>query len=89
MKENDEMMQETGRDLKRLNAKKPASFIIGLALYGGTLGLLFILPLVAGAYLGKWLDSLAAAYSSRWTVSFILIGIAVGFFNVTHFIKRH
>jgi ATP synthase protein I len=37
---------------------------------------------VGGAYLGRWLDSLASGYSIRWTVSLILLGVMVGMINV-------
>jgi Putative F0F1-ATPase subunit Ca2+/Mg2+ transporter len=40
-----------------------------------------VLPVVAGAYLGRWLDSLVAGYSVRWTVSLILLGVVVGAVN--------
>jgi len=55
--------------------------------YLGTLGLLLVLPAVGGAYLGHWLDSLAAGYSIRWTVSLIVLGIALGAFNVYFFLR--
>ena len=54
----------------------------------GTLGLLFVLPVVAGAYLGRWLDSLAAGYSIRWTLSMIFLGVIIGAINVYFFIRE-
>jgi len=62
--------------------------LIAQTVYLGTLGLLFVLPVVGGAYLGRWLDTLAAGYSTRWTVSLILVGIGVGVFNVYLFIRE-
>jgi len=51
---------------------------------------LFVLPIVVGAYLGSWLDSLVAGYSVRWTVSLILIGVFVGMVDVYLFVReRH
>jgi len=41
-----------------------------------------VLPIVAGAYLGSWLDSLMAGYSTRWTLSLLFTGVVVGTFNV-------
>jgi ATP synthase protein I len=55
--------------------------------YLGTLGLLLVLPAVGGAYLGQWLDGLAAGYSIRWTVSLIVLGVALGAFNVYFFLR--
>lgn len=69
-------------------AEREKSTLIGQTIYIGTLGLLFVLPVIAGAYLGRWLDSLVAGYSIRWTVSLILVGVFVGAFNVYLFIKE-
>jgi ATP synthase protein I len=42
---------------------------------------------VLGAYLGRWLDTLASGYSVRWTVSLIVLGITVGGYNVFRFLR--
>jgi ATP synthase protein I len=88
MNERDKLLADTARDVQRLEdkARRPAT-LIGIAFYGGTVGLLFVVPIVAGAYLGRWLDTLAAGYSVRWTISLIVLGIALGFFNVYRFLK--
>jgi len=49
-----------------------------------TIGWLFVIPVVAGAYLGKYLDTRFASEIS-WTITLIVIGIAVGIYNVWHF----
>lgn len=84
----DKLIRHTRRDIERLKNKAftPTTWI-GILLYGGTLGLLFVVPIVAGAYLGRWLDTLAPGYSVRWTVSLIVLGIAVGGYNVFRFLK--
>jgi ATP synthase protein I len=84
-----QLVEETKRDVQRLEAKerRPAT-LVGIVFYGGMLGLLFVVPIVAGAYLGRWLDSLASGYSVRWTVSLIVIGIAIGAYNVLHFLRN-
>lgn len=86
----DKLIAHTRRDVRRLNgkSKRPATWI-GLLLYGGTLGLLFVVPIVGGAYLGRWLDTLATGYSVRWTVSLIVLGIVVGGYNVIRFLREH
>ena len=56
--------------------------LLSQTVYIGTLGLVFVLPVVGGAYLGRWLDSLASGYSIRWTVSLILLGVMLGMINV-------
>jgi ATP synthase protein I len=69
-------------------AERDRPTLIGQTIYVGTLGLLFVLPVIGGAYLGQWLDSLAAEYSTRWTLSLILLGILVGALNVYLFIRE-
>lgn len=83
------LLSHTRRDVERLKNKalRPTTWI-GILLYGGTLGLLFVVPIVAGAYLGRWLDTLAAGYSVRWTVSLIVLGITVGGYNVFRFLQE-
>lgn len=89
MTDKNKLTEETERDVQRIKEKErsPARFIFGVALYGGTLGLLFVVPIVAGAYLGRWIDSLIVGYSVRWTISLILLGIAIGTYNVIYFLK--
>jgi ATP synthase protein I len=84
----DKLIETTRRDVRRLDdkARRPATWV-GMLFYGGTLGLLFVVPIVAGAYLGRWLDTLAAGYSVRWTVSLIVLGILVGGYNVFRFLQ--
>lgn len=88
MSDRDELIEKTGRDVERLVRKeKTPTTLAGLVFYGGTLGLLFVVPIVAGAYLGRWLDTLASDYSARWTISLILLGIAIGGYNVYRFVR--
>lgn len=49
------------------------------------IGWLFVIPVVAGAYLGRYLDRRLSTEIS-WTVTLIAIGIAVGIYNVWHFL---
>ena len=44
--------------------------------------------MIAGAYLGHWLDGLADGYSIRWTMSLILLGVFIGAMNVYLFIRE-
>jgi ATP synthase protein I len=43
---------------------------------------------VAGAYLGRWLDSLLPGYSLRWTLSLIFLGLVVGGVNVYLYVRE-
>ena len=45
------------------------------------------LPIVAGAYLGAWLDEKLKGYSVSWTITLILIGVFVGAMNVYLLVK--
>jgi len=44
-------------------------------------------PILIGAYAGRWLDTQFAGYSVRWTVSLIVLGLVVGSYNVYRFFK--
>ncbi|MBL8485453.1 MAG: AtpZ/AtpI family protein [Rhodocyclaceae bacterium] len=90
MMERDELQSRTERDLRRLERRERApAGLIGMLFYGGTIGLLFVVPVVAGAYLGRWLDTQAAGYSVRWTVSGIVLGIVLGAYNAYRYVQRH
>ena len=91
MSENPEnhFKQEVARKAERLErAERRKATLIGQTVYAGMIGLVFVLPIVGGAYLGRWIDDLASGYSVRWTVSMILLGIAIGGLNVYWLIKE-
>lgn len=69
-------------------AEKDRPNLLSQTVYIGTLGLVMVLPIVGGAYLGHWLDGLVAGYSMRWTLSLLFSGVVVGFFNVYFLIKN-
>ncbi len=72
--------------LKRAERARPT--LLAQTTYIGTLGLLMVLPVVAGAYVGRWLDGLMAGYSLRWTLSLIFLGLVVGGVNVYLYIRE-
>jgi len=74
------------RRIKKAMAERPTVF--AQTVYLGTLGLVFILPVVAGAYLGSWLDSRLQGYSVSWTVTMILLGVFAGSVNVYLLVKE-
>jgi ATP synthase protein I len=89
MPQLDELRKQVERQAKRMEkAERDRPTLIGQTVYVGTLGLLFVLPVIGGAYLGHWLDSLAGDYSVHWTLSLILLGIFVGALNVYLFIRE-
>jgi ATP synthase protein I len=72
--------------MKQAERERPT--LLGQTVFLGTLGLLFVVPVVAGAYVGQWLDGLVEGYSIRWTISLILLGVAVGVANVFLFLRE-
>lgn len=89
MTQSDELRKQVERQVRRMKkAERERPTLLGQTVYIGTLGLLLVLPVVAGAYLGQWIDSLASEYSSRWTVSLILVGVMIGAINVYLFIRE-
>jgi ATP synthase protein I len=77
--------REAGR-LQR--AERERSRLIAQTVYLGSLALMFVVPVVAGAYLGRWIDGLFAGYSIRFTVSLIVLGVAIGAVNVYLFVRE-
>jgi ATP synthase protein I len=89
MASQEELRRQVERQARRMQkAERERPTLIGQTVYLGTLGLLFVLPVVGGAYLGSWLDSLVAGYSTRWTMSLILVGVMVGAVNVYLFLRE-
>ncbi len=79
----DDLKNKIERQTDRMKkAERERHTLIGQTIYLGTLGLVFVLPVVGGAYLGHWIDSMIDGYSVRWTMSFILLGVMVGMINV-------
>ena len=89
MTQLEELRKQVERQAQRIRkAEHERPTLVAQTIYVGTLGLMFVLPVIGGAYLGRWLDSLASGYSIRWTVSLILTGIVIGATNVYLFIRE-
>ena len=89
MTDDDRLRQKVEQQARRMQkAERERPTLMGQTVYAGTLGLLLVLPIVGGAYLGHWLDSLQQGYSSRWTISLILTGVVLGAVNAYLFINR-
>ena len=83
------LRKKVENQVKRMRkAERERLNLLSQTVYIGTLGLLLVLPVVGGAYLGHWLDTMAEGYSIRWTLSMLLIGLFVGIINVYLFIKE-
>ena len=89
MAASDDLKKQIERQAMRMKkAEREQSSVISQTVYIGVLGLLFVLPVVIGAYLGHWIDSMFAGYSVRWTISLILLGVIIGGVNVYLFIQE-
>jgi ATP synthase protein I len=75
----DEVERQAER-IRRAEEERPT--LLAQTAYLTTLSLLFVLPIIAGAYLGRWLDDWVEGYSIRWTISLIILGVFVGAVNV-------
>ena len=83
------LKQRIDDQIKRIRkADRERPNLLAQTIYIGTLGLVMVLPMIAGAYLGHWLDGMLPGYSMRWTLSLLFTGIVVGVFNVYFLIKN-
>ena len=85
-KELHDRVERQARRMRKADSER--SSLMAQTIYLGTLGLVFVLPVVAGAYLGHWLDALAEGYSMRWTLSLIFVGLVVGAVNAWLLIRE-
>lgn len=81
-----ESVNQQAERLKRAEKERPT--LLAQTRFMGTIGLMFILPVIAGAYFGRWLDSRLAGYAVHWTVSMIFLGIVIGAVNVYYFARE-
>jgi ATP synthase protein I len=90
MQNGERLRQNIEKQAQRMTqAEKERPTLLAQTVFLGTLALLFVLPLVGGAYLGHWIDSLQTGYSYRWTMSLLMTGLIVGAMNVYLYIQRH
>lgn len=72
--------------MKRADRERPT--LLGQSMYLGTISVLFVVPVVAGAFLGRWLDEKMPGYTVGWTVSLIFLGVVIGGYSVYLFIRE-
>jgi ATP synthase protein I len=80
-------IEKSAKELMKARKEKGTfwhyAYILGVG------GWLLVIPIVAGAYLGKYLDrKISGSGSISWTLTFIIIGIAVGIYNIWYFLIR-
>jgi ATP synthase protein I len=83
MKSENQLKEEVAKQIRRMKqAEHDRPTLLRQTVYLGMLGLLFVVPVIVGAYVGRWLDGLSAGYSMRWTLSLIVLGVGIGALNV-------
>lgn len=83
MRSENQLKEEVTKQIRRMEqAERDRPTLLKQTVYLGTLGLLFVVPVIVGAYVGRWLDGLSAGYSMRWTLSLIVLGVGVGAVSV-------
>lgn len=89
MSEEQKLAEQVEKEAERLErAEKERPTVLAQTAYVGILGLLFVLPVIGGAYLGRWIDGFFEGYSMRWTLSLIFFGIVLGAVNVYYFVRE-
>ena len=89
MESENGLKKQVERQTRRIQkADKERPTLLAQTVYAGMLGLLFVLPVIGGAYLGNWIDNQLSGYSVRWTTSLIILGVMVGGINVYLFIRE-
>ena len=89
MSSENKLKKQVERQARRIQkAERERPTLIAQTVYAGMLGLLFVLQVVGGAYLGNWIDNQISGYSVRWTTSLIIMGVMVGGMNVYLYIKE-
>jgi ATP synthase protein I len=87
--DQERLEQDVDKRVERLRrAERERRTLLAQTVYLGTLGLVFVLPVVGGAYLGRWLDSFVPGYSLRWTLGLMFLGLVVGAINVYLLIRE-
>ncbi len=88
MKNGERLKHNIEAQARRIvQADRDRPTLLAQTVFLGTLGLLFVLPLVVGVYLGHWFDGHQAGYSYRWTMSGLAAGLVVGGINVYLYIR--
>lgn len=83
MNDRQRLRGDVERQVKRMKqAEKERNTLLSQTVFLGTLGLVFVLPVIAGVYLGSWIDGMLEGYSVRWTLSLLFLGIVIGAANV-------
>ena len=82
MNEHQRLKDRVEQQARRMQqAEHARRTLLAQTIYLGTLGLVMVLPIIVGAYVGDWLDSRLPGFSVSWTTSLILVGVGIGAVN--------
>lgn len=88
-RKNYKLTKQVDKDSHRIKkAEQDRHSILAYTSFLGVLGVVFVLPLVGGAYIGRWLDGFTDDYSVRWTISLTFLGLVLGAINVYLLVRR-
>jgi ATP synthase protein I len=79
-------VDRSARELVKARQEKRTFWRYAYLLGAG--GWLFAIPVVGCAYLGKYLDYRFGGKDISWTITFLVLGIAFGVYNVWRFFTR-
>jgi ATP synthase protein I len=84
-----ELHAKVEKQVRRMQqAERDRPSLLAQSVFMGTLAILFVLPVVVGAYVGNWLDDMAEGYSFRWTIGLLFAGLVVGVINVYMYVRE-
>ena len=78
------MGESANRKIKARNSNSGVWFGLGMV---GLIGWSVVVPTLGGAAMGIWLDSHHAGTHS-WTLTFLILGLALGCLNAWHWVAR-
>ncbi len=76
-----DFFREIKKKIERMRERREESLWHTLT-YVGSVSVVLLFPVVLGAYLGWFLDGKYRAGRISWTITFILLGLMVGIYNV-------
>ena len=79
-------IEAAGRKLLAGRRARPTAWRYAALLGAG--GWLLVVPVVGGAYLGRWLDGRHDSGGQSWTLTLILVGLGVGVYNFWSYYRR-
>ena len=83
------LKRQLQRDVERMEdaERKGPSALAQTAMLGG-LVLMMVIPVVVGAYLGRWVDRTWSDGDGHWTLGLIIAGAVVGAMNVYLYLRE-